>query len=291
MNLIKQYLSLFLLFSFLSFASDKVEYPKEINFTDVKAHLSHKKNISIKNISSKELKISKVRSSCGCTVADYPKEAIAPGSFANIRIKFSSNKIGPTNKNIYIFIEGDTSSYPITVKANVIRNLEYEEQQKQKKLAAAKAKEEKRIKEQKEEKLTSFNSFSAKLIEKNDQSYVLLSWLFNPLHSEEKINVIINTNRDISDQISFPHSTQEKELLIPIKDNFTGEINFTINSDLFNNSKQGSKRVRLAVTRKTIDVNESNSNLIIILVLIIANTFLVLLIFKNIKNKKIKTDK
>ncbi|MEZ4987045.1 MAG: DUF1573 domain-containing protein [Saprospiraceae bacterium] len=54
------------------------------------------------------LVISDVRSTCGCTVADWPKTPIQPGGSASIDVRFDSkNKGGKQNK-------------PITITANTI---------------------------------------------------------------------------------------------------------------------------------------------------------------------------
>lgn len=56
-----------------------------------------------KNTGSKPLIISHVQPSCGCTVADPPKEPIAPGEEGEIRGSFDSNgKEGLQHKTLYV---------------------------------------------------------------------------------------------------------------------------------------------------------------------------------------------
>jgi hypothetical protein len=52
------------------------------------------------------LVISDVRSTCGCTVADWPREPIAPGKAGSIPVRFDTNK------------KGGIQSKPITITAN-----------------------------------------------------------------------------------------------------------------------------------------------------------------------------
>jgi len=56
-----------------------------------------------KNTGDKPLVIESVRPSCGCTVANPPKEPIAPGAEGEIRGSFDSNgKSGMQQKTIYV---------------------------------------------------------------------------------------------------------------------------------------------------------------------------------------------
>jgi hypothetical protein len=57
-----------------------------------------------KNTGDKPLVIESVRPSCGCTVADPPKEPIAPGATGEIKGAFDSNgKSGQQHKSIYVY--------------------------------------------------------------------------------------------------------------------------------------------------------------------------------------------
>lgn len=57
-----------------------------------------------KNTGDKPLVIESVRPSCGCTVADPPKEPIAPGEEGEIKGSFDSNgKNGQQHKTIYVY--------------------------------------------------------------------------------------------------------------------------------------------------------------------------------------------
>ena len=59
------------------------------------------------NTGQNNLVISKAYSSCGCTVADYPKAPIRPGESSKIKVVFDSS--GKRNKN----------SKTITIEANI----------------------------------------------------------------------------------------------------------------------------------------------------------------------------
>ena len=56
-----------------------------------------------KNTGDKPLVISAVRPSCGCTVADPPKDPIAPGAEGEIKGAFDSNgKSGEQHKTLFV---------------------------------------------------------------------------------------------------------------------------------------------------------------------------------------------
>ena len=57
-----------------------------------------------KNTGTKPLFIKSVNVSCGCTVAEKPEAAIAPGQEGEIKATFnSSGKVGSNTKSIYVY--------------------------------------------------------------------------------------------------------------------------------------------------------------------------------------------
>jgi len=64
--------------------------------------------------------ISKVKTTCGCTVPTYPKQAIMPGETATIDIKYATNRIGKFSKSITVFSNADNSEKKLRIKGNVI---------------------------------------------------------------------------------------------------------------------------------------------------------------------------
>jgi hypothetical protein len=64
--------------------------------------ISH--NFKFKNIGKRPLVISDCRSTCGCTVPEWPKSAIAPGDTASIRVVFNSDgKIDYQSKPVFVY--------------------------------------------------------------------------------------------------------------------------------------------------------------------------------------------
>jgi len=66
------------------------------------------------NTGDAPLLISNARGSCGCTVPVWPREPIAPGKSASIKVRYDSNRVGPINKSVTINTNG--SDTPITLR-------------------------------------------------------------------------------------------------------------------------------------------------------------------------------
>ncbi len=98
------------LFVFLSAEAKK--YPKitfEKTTVDVGTFSEddpiQKASFKFKNTGDKKLVINYVHTSCGCTVADYPKEFIAPGDSGVITVTYngSGRMPGPIKKYVQVF--------------------------------------------------------------------------------------------------------------------------------------------------------------------------------------------
>lgn len=57
---------------------------------------------TIKNTGTEPLIITGARGSCGCTVPTYPKEPIAPGETATIKVTYDTKRPGNFNKSVTI---------------------------------------------------------------------------------------------------------------------------------------------------------------------------------------------
>jgi len=64
------------------------------------------------NIGDAPLKITNVKSSCGCTVPKKPKGPIAPGEKGEIQVKYDTNRQGPFRKTITV--SSNATNQPIT---------------------------------------------------------------------------------------------------------------------------------------------------------------------------------
>jgi hypothetical protein len=71
-------------------------------------------NYRFKNIGSKPLVIERVQPGCGCTVADYPKQPIAPGQEGEITAEFDTKgREGVQKKNITVYANTRENTYTL----------------------------------------------------------------------------------------------------------------------------------------------------------------------------------
>ncbi|MGB1449440.1 MAG: DUF1573 domain-containing protein [Flavobacteriaceae bacterium] len=63
------------------------------------------------NAGNQPLIISKVYSSCGCTIPKKPEAPIAPGEKGEIQVKYDTNRVGPIRKTITV--NSNAESTPI----------------------------------------------------------------------------------------------------------------------------------------------------------------------------------
>lgn len=74
-----------------------------------------------KNEGSVPLLISNVQTTCGCTVPQWPKTPIAPGTESEIKATFNSaGKMGKQNKVITIHSNASEPVSRVTLKSNVL---------------------------------------------------------------------------------------------------------------------------------------------------------------------------
>ncbi len=72
------------------------------NYGTIVQYSDGKCEVRIYNTGNRPLVLSKVKSSCGCTVPNWPRQPILPGKSAVISVKYNTRKIGSFNKSITI---------------------------------------------------------------------------------------------------------------------------------------------------------------------------------------------
>ena len=71
------------------------------------------------NKGKEPLVLSNVSSSCGCTVPTWPREPIAPGKSASIKVKYDTNRVGLINKSITVSSNASNNPVVLQIKGNV----------------------------------------------------------------------------------------------------------------------------------------------------------------------------
>ncbi len=82
-----------------------------------------KATIKVKNTGDYPLILAEIKGSCSFTVAEYPKDPIAPGKEVEIHAVVNTDKVtaGPLVKDVRIVANTDPSLTTVLIKANVIR--------------------------------------------------------------------------------------------------------------------------------------------------------------------------
>ena len=128
---------LFILFALASFSALQAKKYPEIKFEKTTIDLGtfsmdepvQKCVFKFTNTGKERLVINQVHTSCGCTVADYPKAPISPGATGEITVTYNGTgkMVGRFKKGIQIytnckndlsrvFIQGEMSDVPVSKK-------------------------------------------------------------------------------------------------------------------------------------------------------------------------------
>ena len=71
------------------------------------------------NNGTEPLVIKNAKGSCGCTVPTWPREPIAPGTTAEIGVKYATNRVGKFTKTITLTTNASKKPVILTVKGEV----------------------------------------------------------------------------------------------------------------------------------------------------------------------------
>ncbi len=72
------------------------------------------------NTGTAPLIITKVKSSCGCTIPSWPEEPIMPGKSEKIQVKYDTNRVMPIRKTITVSSNADTPTVALKIKGLVV---------------------------------------------------------------------------------------------------------------------------------------------------------------------------
>ena len=95
-------------------------FETEHDFGTISQDQKVRHTFKFKNTGENPLIITNARGSCGCTVPQWPREAIAPGEEADIEVEFSSGKkSGMQNKTVTITANTEPKDNILKISANV----------------------------------------------------------------------------------------------------------------------------------------------------------------------------
>lgn len=93
---------------------------KEHDFGVIKPESKVDYTFKFKNTGKEDLVISNAQGSCGCTIPEYPKEAIKPGESGKIKVSFNSaGKSGNQQKSVTITANTEAGKELLTIKAQI----------------------------------------------------------------------------------------------------------------------------------------------------------------------------
>jgi len=76
------------------------------------------------NIGERELVITSVEATCGCTTPDWTREPLKPGEKERLKIIFDAkSRSGAQRKVVTVMSNGDNSPVRLTIKANINSNV------------------------------------------------------------------------------------------------------------------------------------------------------------------------
>ena len=91
-----------------------------INYGVIAKNADGNRSFVFTNVGDEPIVITKVKGSCGCTVATKPSDPILPGETAEIGVKYATNRLGGFSKTITITSNASEISKVVRIKGNVV---------------------------------------------------------------------------------------------------------------------------------------------------------------------------
>ena len=109
------------LLSFSVSAQAKIEFKADvIDYGTIEKGSDGVRVFEFTNTGDEPLIISKVSSSCGCTIPKKPKDPILPGKTGEIEVKYDTNRVNPIRKTITVISNAETPTVALKIKGLVI---------------------------------------------------------------------------------------------------------------------------------------------------------------------------
>jgi len=101
-------------------SSAKIEFTSEtVDYGTIEKGSNGVRAFEFTNTGNAPLIISKVSSSCGCTIPKKPEAPILPGKKGEIQVKYDTNRVGPIRKAITVISNADTPTKVLKIKGEV----------------------------------------------------------------------------------------------------------------------------------------------------------------------------
>ncbi len=112
------------LFAFAVQAQDKtakIKFKKEtIDYGTIEKGADGVRVFEFTNTGDAPLIITRVYSSCGCTIPKKPDAPILPGETGVIEVKYDTKRVGPIRKTITVYSNADEPTKAIKIKGKIV---------------------------------------------------------------------------------------------------------------------------------------------------------------------------
>lgn len=112
------------LFAFAVQAQDKtakIKFKKEtIDYGTIEKGADGVRVFEFTNTGDAPLIITRVYSSCGCTIPKKPDAPILPGKTGVIEVKYDTKRVGPIRKTITVYSNADEPTKAIKIKGKIV---------------------------------------------------------------------------------------------------------------------------------------------------------------------------
>jgi len=97
-----------------------IEFDKLIHdYGELDQHGNGRCEFKFTNGGKEPLILSNVRSSCGCTVPEWPRQPILPGQSEVIKVKYDTKRIGTINKSVQVYSNAKQKTVVLRIKGKV----------------------------------------------------------------------------------------------------------------------------------------------------------------------------
>ncbi len=101
--------------------SASIDFETEIiDYGTINQHSNGVKVFAFTNTGNAPLIISEVKTSCGCTVPTFSKEAILPGEKGEIEIKYDTKRLGAFTKTVTVLSNANQTRKTLKIKGNIV---------------------------------------------------------------------------------------------------------------------------------------------------------------------------
>ena len=109
----------------VAFNAQEISFESEVaDYGDINKGENGAKSFTFKNTGDQPLVLKNVETTCGCTIADYPKSPIAPGQTGTVKVNYDTERVGAFSKTITVHSNAkDSGRKVLRIKGRVVEQL------------------------------------------------------------------------------------------------------------------------------------------------------------------------